>query len=122
MSESELIELLAADPPVLRAEPGGAVRIGESRINLDLIVEQHERGMTPQELVRAYDTLSLADVYSAIAFYLRHPDAVRQYMRRREKDAETLRSRVEAANPRITREELMRRRMAGERVDAPVGH
>lgn len=42
------------------------MRIGKSRITLALIVEEYENGMTPEDMVRAYDTLNLADVYGAI--------------------------------------------------------
>ena len=53
---------LAAERPPLRVDEGGAVRVGKSRISLDLVVEQYENGMTPEDMVRAYDTLLLADV------------------------------------------------------------
>jgi uncharacterized protein (DUF433 family) len=59
---------LQADRYPLRVDEGGAVRVGDSRISLDLIVEQYENGMTPEEMVRAYDTLVLADVYAVIAY------------------------------------------------------
>src|SRR6516165_1489892 len=70
---------LPAEPPPLRVEEGGAVRVGTSRVSLDLVVEQYENGMTPEDLVRAYDTLDLADVHAVIAYYLRHREAVRAY-------------------------------------------
>jgi hypothetical protein len=44
---------LHADRYPLRVDEGGAVRVGNSRISLDLIVEQYENGMTPEELVCA---------------------------------------------------------------------
>jgi hypothetical protein len=39
---------LHADRPPLRVDEGGAVRVGNTRISLDLIVEQFENGMTPE--------------------------------------------------------------------------
>jgi uncharacterized protein (DUF433 family) len=53
---------LHTEAPPLQVDDGGAVRVGNSRISLDLIVEQYESGMTPEEMVRAFDTLVLADV------------------------------------------------------------
>jgi hypothetical protein len=44
---------LAADSAPLRTDEGGAVRIGASRVTLDLIVEQYENGMSPEDMVRA---------------------------------------------------------------------
>ena len=123
MDERELNNLLPLDPdrPPLRVDEGGAVRIGKSRVSLDLVVEQYENGMTPEDMVRAYDTLLLADVHAVIAYYLRHRDAVCAYLKRREKEAETLRAKIEAERPRVPREELLARRRAMEKDHAPTG-
>ncbi len=123
MGERELTELLPlhTDPLPLRLDEGGAVRVGNSRISLDLVVEQYENGMTPEDMVRAYDTLVLADVYAVIAYYLRHRDEVRAYLKRRQDEAEALRAKLEAERPRVSREELLARRGAREKDDAPVG-
>jgi uncharacterized protein (DUF433 family)/predicted RNase H-like HicB family nuclease len=110
-----------AGHPSLRVDEGGTIRIGNSRIRLDLVVEQYENGMTPEDMVRAYDTLDLADVHAAIAYYLRHRDEVRAYLKRRKEEAETLRAKLEAERPRISREELLARRQAKEKADAPAG-
>jgi uncharacterized protein (DUF433 family) len=124
MDEHELKELLPLEAihPALRIAEGGAVRVGNSRITLDLVVEEYESGMTPEDMVRAYDTLVLADVYGAIAYYLSHRDAVREYMRRREVEAAALRAGIEARQPRVSREELLARRAAKEKADAAAGH
>ncbi|MFL5245834.1 MAG: DUF433 domain-containing protein [Gemmataceae bacterium] len=110
-----------ADRFPLRADHGGAVRVGNSRISVDVIVQQYENGMTPEDMVRAYDTLVLADVYAVIAYYLRHRDEVRTYLKRREDEAEALRMRIEAERPGVSREELLARRSAREKADAPIG-
>ena len=70
---------LDAEPLPLRLDEGGAVLVGNGRISLDLVVEQYENGMTPEDVVAAYDTLALANVYAVIAYYLRHRDEVRAY-------------------------------------------
>jgi uncharacterized protein (DUF433 family) len=100
---------------------GGAVRVGSSRISLDLVIEQYENGMTPEDMVRAYDTLELGDVYAVIAYYLRHRDEMRDHMRGREEEAESLRARIEAEHPRVSRAELLARRAAKEQSNAPAG-
>ena len=109
------------DRPPLRLEEGGVVRVGRSRISLDLVVEQYENGMTPEEMVRAYDTLALADVYAAIAYYLSHRDEVQAYLKRRAVEAEAMRAKIAAERPRITREVLMARSGIRETDHAPTG-
>lgn len=112
---------LQVDRPPLRAVEGGAIRVGNSRITLDLVVEQYESGMTPEDMVRAYDTLVLADIYAVIAYYLRHRDAVRAYLKRRAEEAETLRAKIEAEHQRASRAEMLARRGAKEQDHAPTG-
>jgi uncharacterized protein (DUF433 family) len=112
---------LGAEPPPLRVDEGGAVRVGKSRVSLDLVLEQYDNGMTPEDLARAYDTLDLADIHAVIAYYLRHREEVRLYLKRREEEAKALRAKVEAERPRVSREELLARRRAGEKADAPTG-
>src|SRR5437660_12873995 len=107
---------LHADRPPLRMDEGGAVRVGNSRISLDLIVEQYENGMTPEDMVRAYDTLVLADVYAVIAYYLRHRDEVRAYLKHRTEEAEALRVKIESEHPRISREECWPAAGQGKRI------
>jgi len=70
----------------------------------------------------ADDTLDLADVQAVIAYYLRHREEVRAYLKRREEEAEALRAKIEAERPRMSREELLARRGAREKTDAPLGH
>ena len=110
-----------AEVPPLRVDEGGAVRVGKSRVSLDLVVEQYENGMTPEDMVRAYDTLVLADVHAVIAYYLRHRDEVRAYLKRRAEEAEALRAKIEAERPRVSREVLLARGTAREKADASTG-
>src|SRR5580692_10022617 len=111
---------LHTEVPPLRVDEGGAVRVGTSRISLDCVVEQYENGMTPEDMVRAYDTLVLADFHAVIAYYLRHRDEVRAHLKRREEEARDLRARIEAEHPRVSREELIARRGVREKDDAPL--
>jgi len=112
---------LDTSPPHLRVVEGGAVRVGKTRVSLDVVVEAYENGMAPEDMIRAYDTLKLVDVYGAIAYYLRHRDEVQAYMKRREDRAEALRAKIESERPRISREELLVRREAREKANAPAG-
>jgi hypothetical protein len=86
-----------------------------------LLVEQYENGMTPEEMVRAYDTLLLADAYAAIAYYLRHRDEARAYLKQREEEAKALQTKIEAERPLVSREELLARLRARETESAATG-
>lgn len=108
-------------PPPLRPDDQGGLRVGRSRIRFDLVVEQYENGMTPEDMVRAYNSLDLADVYGVIGYYLRHRDQVRADLKRRGEEAAALRAKIEAERPRLSREELLRRRRAEEKADASAG-
>lgn len=108
------------DPPPFRVDEGGVVRLGQSRVSLDVVVEQYENGMSPEDIVRAYDSLAPADVYATIAFYLRHRDDVSMYLKRRHDEAESLRREIEAGRPRLSREELAHR-STREKANAPAG-
>jgi uncharacterized protein (DUF433 family) len=119
-SAEELIAL--GQPFPLRLDLGDTIRVGKCRINLDLVVAQYENGMTPEDMVRAYEALDLADTYAAIAFYLRHRDAVRAYLTKRDEDARGLQAKIEAERPPLSRAELIARRRAPESLNAPVGH
>jgi len=112
---------LNAECPPLRIDDGGVVRVGSGRVSLDLIVEQYENGMSPVEMVRAYDTLILADVHAVIAYYLRHREDVQSYLKHRREEADALRLKIEAARPRVGREELVARHAAPEKGHASVG-
>jgi uncharacterized protein (DUF433 family) len=116
------IELpLEAEFPPLRVDEGGAVRVGKSRVSLDLVVEQYESGITVEDMVRAYDGLELADVHAVVAYYLRHREEVRAYLKRRQKEADALRAKMETERPRVSRKELLARRRARKKVDASTG-
>lgn len=124
MDQRELNKLLPfnGEPLPFRLDEGGVVRIGNSRITLDLLVEQYEIGMLPEDMVRAYDTLALADAHAAIAYYLRHRNEVETYLMRRKEEAAALRAQIESERPPITREELAARRTAKEAAHAPTGN
>jgi len=99
-----------AEPAPLRLDESGTLRVGDTRITLDLLVARHRLGDSPAEIVRAYDILTLADVHAAIAYYLRHQSELDEYLRQREEAADRLQKEIEAnQRPGPTKEELLRR-------------
>src|SRR5467141_1911660 len=84
-----------AEAPPLREDADGAVRVGESRVLLEIVVRAFQDGATPETIVQRYSTLALPDVYAVLAYYLRHPSEVEEYLARREQKAEEVRQRIE---------------------------
>lgn len=113
---------LEIEQPPLRVDEQGVVRVGNSRVTLDLVVEQYENGMTPEDMVGVYGVLNLADVYDVLAYYLRHRDEVRAYLERRQQGARELQARIEADRAPISRQELLARTTAAVNNNAPAGH
>jgi uncharacterized protein (DUF433 family) len=101
---------LHADPVPLRVDETGTIRIGSSRVTLDVLLADYKAGLSPEEIARQLDTLDVADVFAAIAYYHRHREEVEEYLRRREKEAEALRQQIEAGQ--ADRSELMARFLA----------
>jgi len=106
----QVVELpFNAEPPPLRVDQGGVVRVGKSRISLDLIVEQYENGVTAEDMVRAYDTLVLAEVYSVLGYYLHHRNEIQTYLKQRQAEAEAVQAKIETERPHLSHLELINR-------------
>lgn len=88
---------LDPEPPPLRVDDTGTVRVGATRVRLDTVVEAFLAGDAPEQIARSYDTIRLDEVYAVITYYLRHRPAVDEYLARREQQAAELRATVEAA-------------------------
>jgi len=111
--------ILQADPPPLRVDETGTIRIGESQILLEVIVREYEEGADPESIASAYPPLQVAEVYAAIAYYLRHRSELDAYLRRREEQAAKLRQEIEARHK--GRADL-RRRLEARRAQQEPGH
>jgi uncharacterized protein (DUF433 family) len=116
---------LVIDPqPVpIYSDERGDLRVGQSRVLLDLVINAFREGLTPDAIVRRYDTLQIAEVYGAITYYLTHLDEIDRYLQAREEEAQAVRAKIEAGQPPRPgfRDELLRRRTAGGNGHAPAG-
>jgi uncharacterized protein (DUF433 family) len=100
------------DPPPLRQDARGAIRIGDSRVLLELVVHAFQDGATPEAIVQRYTTVTLRDVYAVIAYYLRHESEVNQYLDARESKAAEVRQRIESQQGDLSE---IRKRLAAQR-------
>jgi uncharacterized protein (DUF433 family) len=116
--------IIHQDPVPLRIDEGGAVRVGNTRVSFELVVQAFQQGATPEEIAQEiYETLELADVFAVVAYYLRHKDEVDRHIQQRNAEAEQLRQRIETAQgpSRLTRETLQARWQAMEQKRAASG-
>lgn len=82
--------LMEPEAPPLKQWLDGSIRIGASRIPLERLVLEFNKGATPEEFQQDFETLELRDIYGAIAFYLAHKTEVDEYVRARTEVADRL--------------------------------
>jgi len=71
-----------------------------TRISLDSIVYAFREGLSPETIARdCFPSLSLEQVYGAVAYYLGHQANIDEYLLRVAETAEQLRQRLRAAEP-----------------------
>ena len=84
-----LVERIVTTPEVR----GGKPRIAGHRITVSDVAIWYERmGMSPDEIVSEYPTITLSDVHAALAYYFDHRDEVDREIRDGEEFAEKLRA------------------------------
>ncbi|MEG4968848.1 DUF433 domain-containing protein [Microcoleus sp. B6-A1] len=104
--------VLEVEAPPFREDATGAIRVGNSRVLLELVIRAFQDGASPESIVQRYSTLSLSDVYSAIGYYLRHQEAVEAYLNYREQLADSVRQRLLGIQPDLG---VVRSRLLGEK-------
>jgi uncharacterized protein (DUF433 family) len=87
---------IVVDPAHIRVDADGAVRVGDTRVLLASIVYRHQQGDTPEEIHEGFPGVPLADIYAAIAYYLRHRAEVDSHLAGLGVEAERLQREVEA--------------------------
>jgi uncharacterized protein (DUF433 family) len=81
----------------LKTDARGKIRVGDSRVLLELVIYAFQQGETAESIVDSYPTLKLSDVYAVLAYYLTHRAEVDGYMQEAQETAEQIRREVEAA-------------------------
>ncbi len=94
--------VLKSEKPPLREDETGAIRVGNSRVLLEIVIRAFQDGASPESIVSQYSTLTLSDTYGAIAYYLKNKNAVEEYLDKREELAESVKQRLEAIQPDLS--------------------
>ena len=86
-------------------ERDGGYYVAGTRVSLDSIVQCFNEGLSPEAILEEFDTLTLAQVFGAITFYLENQPAIDAYRMRRNQRFEAVR-RSSAPLPAELRERL----------------
>lgn len=106
-----VLEQPTAEAPPLHTDETGVVRVGGTRVTLDTLTGAFDDGATAEQIAHRYDTLSLADIYAVIAYYLKHRAEVDAYLAEQRRLAQTVRRENERRFPAEgLRERLLARR------------
>ncbi|MBH8563906.1 DUF433 domain-containing protein [Nostoc sp. CENA67] len=94
--------IVEPEAPPFREDETGAIRVGNSRILLELVIRAFQDGASPESIVQRYSTLLLSDVYTTIGYYLRHQEAVKAYLNHREQLAESVKQKLSSVQPDLS--------------------
>jgi len=104
-------------PEFLVCTPQGVWRIAGTRISLDSVIYSFLDGATPEEICQDFSSLSLAQVYGVIAYYLKHREKVDAYLKTQEQAAEKLRQELRTRHRDFLRD--LRQRLLAHRQSPP---
>jgi uncharacterized protein (DUF433 family) len=82
---------IVSDAVPLRIDEGGEVRVGNTRVTIDIVVDAFNEGATAEEIVSRYPVLKLADVYAVISYYLRRQEEIDAYLHQEQQIANEFR-------------------------------
>jgi uncharacterized protein (DUF433 family) len=73
--------------------------IAGTRVSLDSVVYAFLEGLSPESIMESFDTLTLEEVYGALAFYLGHRDDIDAYVKQSGAEFDTFSRRTRDAHP-----------------------
>ncbi len=80
----------------IRIDTDGAVRVGPTRIALEMVLWKYQDGATVQGIVERFPTLAVADVHAVLAWYFRHREQADAYLIEARRIGDELRAQAEA--------------------------
>lgn len=81
----------------LRLTEDGTIRIADSRVSLDSVLQHYKLGASAEQIAQKFPALDLADVYAAISYYLNHEETVEEYLRQQEAKGDEVQKQIESA-------------------------
>lgn len=90
------------------------IRIKGHRIAIERVIEQFNAGLSPEAIVRDhYPTLTLAEVYATIAYYLHNKSELDEYVRKGDEVADAYYQEYLKRGPYFLKEDAERQRLSG---------
>src|SRR6266576_3897747 len=78
-----MAEALTSEPIPLVSGADGVIRVRGTRVTLETLLAAFADGATAEEIAQQYPSISLADAYQVIGYYLRHTSELEHYLARR---------------------------------------
>ena len=107
-----MAELVTTLPAPLKAWEDGTIRVGSSRVLLDLVVHHFKQGATAEQIQHSFPSLTLREVYGAIYYYLEHAEEVEEYLAGQERQAEEVERTVRSAQVATSLQKRLEERRA----------
>lgn len=85
-----MVELDTALTLPFQQIPDGTIRIGDTRVSLETIIDSYLLGQRPEEIQSGFPFIDLADIYAIIAYYLKNREAVDRYLAEQEADSQRI--------------------------------
>ena len=106
MTTDELVQVIP-----LRTDESGTIRVGKTRVMLELVLSAFLTGSNAEEIVDQYPSLDLADVYYVLGYYISHRAAMDAYLQQQAVAVEEARKEANRRWDRTgMRERLLARR------------
>lgn len=83
----------------IHTDEHGTIRIANTRVTLDVVIGAFQQERTPEQIRESFPTLTLAEIYAVITYYLNNTSEVDAYLRQQREEAARLRAELEAAQP-----------------------
>jgi uncharacterized protein (DUF433 family) len=98
-------------------ECDGALRIAGTRVGLDSVIAHFQEGRSPEQIVHSFPTVTLAQVYGAIAYYMENNKLIDDYFAEVEREFDRRVRPLSETNPSLfARLEEARRQMGSKRT------
>lgn len=85
----------------VRTDEHGVMRVADTHVMLDSVLASFDQGHSPEAIRSQYPSLTLEQIYGAIAYCLAHQEEIRQYLQRQDAEWSKWRKVAEQRRPAV---------------------